>query len=55
MTFSGQRIGMLKDMVKVVEHSARRIERPKLTVNDEKTTFITTSMRRKRYGSNPSK
>lgn len=46
MTFSGQRIGMLKDMVKVVEHSARHIERPKLVVNIEKTTFVSASMRR---------
>ena len=46
ITFSGQRIGMLKDMVKVVEHSARRIERPSLSVNGKKATFITASMRR---------
>ena len=46
MTFSGQRIGMLKDMVKVVEHSARYIENPNLVVNNKKTTFITASMRR---------
>ncbi len=46
MTFSGQRIGMLKDMVKVVEHSARHIERPNLVVNNKKTAFITASMRR---------
>ena len=46
MTFSGQRVGMLKDMVKVVEHSARQIGRPNLSVNGEKTTFVTASMRR---------
>ncbi len=46
MTFSGQRIGMLKDMVRVVIDSAHQIQRPHLTVNDEKTTFITAARRR---------
>jgi RNA-directed DNA polymerase len=46
LTFSGQRIGMLKDMIKVVEQSIRTIRRPKLTINSEKTTFITASQRR---------
>lgn len=46
LTFSGQRIGMLKDMIKVVEKSAREIERPRLTPNATKTTFITAKRRR---------
>lgn len=46
MTFSGQRIGMLKDMVEVVRSATRKIKHPQLTLNDEKTTFITTAHRR---------
>jgi RNA-directed DNA polymerase len=46
MTFSGQRIGMLKDMVQVVSLTARQLQRPKLTVNQEKTTFVTSKVRR---------
>jgi RNA-directed DNA polymerase len=46
LTFSGQRIGMLKDMVKEVERATRKIVRPKLTVNHKKTTFVTTAQRR---------
>ncbi|WP_254073144.1 reverse transcriptase domain-containing protein, partial [Acidisphaera sp. S103] len=46
LTFSGQRVGMLKDMIKVVQKSTRDIVRPRLTVNSAKTTFITASRRR---------
>lgn len=46
LTFSGQRIGMLKDMVKVVEKTTRQIASPKLRVHPEKTTFITARNRR---------
>lgn len=46
MTFSGQRIGMLKDMVKVVPTVARSVSRPRLKVNEAKTTFVTASNRR---------
>lgn len=46
MTFSGQRIGMLKDMVEVVADAARTIKRPRLRVNNAKTTFVTMSSRR---------
>lgn len=46
LTFSGQRIGMLKDMVDVVRLTARQIQRPRLTVNSEKTTFVTAKNRR---------
>lgn len=46
LTFSGQRIGMLKDMTDVVHGAVRQIQRPKLTVNSEKTTFVTSKYRR---------
>lgn len=46
MTFSGQRIGMLRDMLQVVPDVARQIKRPRLKVKPEKTTFVTTSTRR---------
>jgi hypothetical protein len=46
LTFSGQRIGMLKDMQQVVATTTRRIKRPRLRMNEEKTTFITTRNRR---------
>jgi RNA-directed DNA polymerase len=46
LTFSGQRVGMLKDMIKIVQNVAREIGRPRLTVNPLKTTFITASRRR---------
>jgi len=46
LTFSGQRMGMLKDMVKIVEQSVRTIKQPHLTINKEKTTFITSQRRR---------
>lgn len=46
LTFSGQRAGMLKDMVKEVERAVRRIERPSLTINRKKTTFVTAANRR---------
>ncbi|MCK1386808.1 retron St85 family RNA-directed DNA polymerase [Bradyrhizobium sp. 21] len=41
LTFSGQRIGMLKDMIDVVRLTTKQIRRPKLTINSEKTTFVT--------------
>jgi RNA-directed DNA polymerase len=46
LTFSGQRAGMLKDMVKEVERAVRRMDRPKLRINAEKTTFITAATKR---------
>lgn len=46
LTFSGQRIGMLKDMLDVVPAAARAIRRPRLRLNREKTKFITASSRR---------
>jgi RNA-directed DNA polymerase len=46
LTFSGQRIGMLKDMIKTVQKSIHEIESPRLTINVEKTTFITPAQRR---------
>ncbi|WP_298257055.1 retron St85 family RNA-directed DNA polymerase [Bradyrhizobium sp.] len=46
LTFSGQRIGMLKDMVDVVEHTVRHMPRPKLSVNSNKTVFVTAKHRR---------
>ncbi|MBR0846096.1 retron St85 family RNA-directed DNA polymerase [Bradyrhizobium liaoningense] len=46
LTFSGQRIGMLKDMIDVVRLTVRQVQRPKLTVNLDKTTFVTAKHRR---------
>jgi RNA-directed DNA polymerase len=46
LTFSGQRIGMLKDMVDVVQGTVRHMQRPKLTINSEKTAFVTAKYRR---------
>lgn len=46
LTFSGQRLGMLKDMIQVVERATRQINSPKLKVHPGKTTFITSSRRR---------
>ena len=46
MTFSGQRIGMLKDMLRVVEAGIRQTMCPKLSINDKKTNFVTTRFQR---------
>jgi retron-type reverse transcriptase len=46
ITFSGQRAGMLKDMLKVVEQAVSSMARPRLHVNVEKTTFVTPKWRR---------
>lgn len=46
LTFSGQRAGMLKDMIKEVERAIRRIDKPKLSVNAKKTTFVTAATKR---------
>lgn len=46
LTFSGQRAGMLKDMIKVVEHATRSLDWPRLQINVEKTTFVTAKHRR---------
>lgn len=46
MTFSGQRIGMLRDMLDIVAAATRTIRRPRLRINSTKTTFITASKRR---------
>jgi RNA-directed DNA polymerase len=46
LTFSGQRIGMLKDMPHVVASTLREMKQPKLTVNTSKTHFITSKRRR---------
>lgn len=46
LTFSGQRAGMLRDMVSEVSAAARKIDFPRLQVNEDKTTFITSSRRR---------
>lgn len=46
LTFSGQRAGMLRDMVKVVTRATREMRSPKLRVNEEKTVFVTTANRR---------
>jgi hypothetical protein len=46
MTFSGQRIGMLKDMVSVVPEALKTVTYPKLQLNEAKTTFVTAAFRR---------
>lgn len=46
MTFSGQRIGMLKDMMAIVPETLRKITYPKLKLNETKTAFVTTAFRR---------
>lgn len=46
LTFSGQRAGMLKDMIKEVVRAVRRMDRPKLRINAEKTTFVTAATKR---------
>jgi RNA-directed DNA polymerase len=46
LTFSGQRIGMLKDMLDATDHVLRSLPFPRLTVNKDKTTFVTTARRR---------
>lgn len=46
LTFSGQRIGMLTDMIGVVRSATRAIKRPRLRINEAKTTFVTAATRR---------
>lgn len=46
MTFSGQRIGMLKDMVEVVNYAKRKSIVLHLSINHDKTKFITPKFRR---------
>lgn len=46
LTFSGQRIGMLKDMEQIVRRVARQQPYPRLRENKEKTNYITTAYRR---------
>jgi RNA-directed DNA polymerase len=46
MTFSGQRIGMLKDMVSIVPEALKTVTYPKLQLNEAKTTFVTAAFRR---------
>jgi retron-type reverse transcriptase len=46
ITFSGQRIGILKDMIEVVQRVIRQIKSPKLRINASKTTFVTAAYRR---------
>jgi hypothetical protein len=46
LTFSGQRIGFLKDMIDVVAEAARKVSYPTLELNRDKTTFVTAARRR---------
>lgn len=46
MTFSGQRLGMLKDMMRIVDRARHMILMPKLLLNKNKTVFATTAYRR---------
>lgn len=46
MTFSGQRIGLLKDMTAIISRAVREARGPKLSVNQDKTRFITSKFQR---------
>lgn len=46
LTFSGQRVGMLKDMVKEVPEAIRVSKYPRLKLNISKTTFVTMATKR---------
>ncbi len=46
MTFSGQRIGILKDMIRVVQTANKEVLCPRLQLNLEKTNFVSTKYRR---------
>jgi len=46
ITFSGQRIGILRDMLKVVPAAIRATRCAKLHINHEKTNFVTTKYSR---------
>ena len=46
LTFSGQMIGMLRDMIKVVESTSRKAQLSHLSIHPEKTTFVTAKHRR---------
>jgi RNA-directed DNA polymerase len=50
LTFSGQRMGMLKDMEKIVKSTCLTLESPKLRVNHKKTVYVSTAHRRKVTG-----
>ncbi|MBL0021572.1 retron St85 family RNA-directed DNA polymerase [Sphingorhabdus sp.] len=46
LTFSGQRIGMLQDMVRAVKKTLRNQSSPKLRLNQSKTVFVTMASKR---------
>jgi RNA-directed DNA polymerase len=46
MTFSGQRIGILRDMLKVVQSAVRETVCPRLQINNDKTNFVSTKFSR---------
>lgn len=46
LTFSGQRIGMLKDMIDIVQKTLRQMQHPKIHLNADKTTYVTAAFRR---------
>lgn len=46
MTFSGQRIGMLKDMIEIVELAIKQSNGPRVKLNHAKTVFATAATRR---------
>jgi hypothetical protein len=50
LTFSGQRIGMLADMLKVVRRAVRRRTAPTLRINRDKTNFVTSAYSRRVTG-----
>lgn len=46
MTFSGQRIGLLRDMITIIPKAVREARGPKLSVNQEKTKFVSLAFQR---------
>ena len=50
ITFSGQRIGMLKEMLEVVISAIKVSKGPKLQVNRDKTIFVTSKFQRRVTG-----
>lgn len=50
LTFSGQRVGMLKDMPGIVEKAIREAKGPRLSINKSKTTYVTSRFQRRVTG-----
>jgi len=46
LTFSGQRIGLLRDMATIIPKAVREVRGPKLRINHEKTRFVSPKFQR---------